>query len=575
MLPCCQWAMLPLALLLLCPALHAETPLIMQHDDARGALPKGGGACTSAAQCQLNGVCTSRTCHCDAAWTGLNCSALDVLPSPIEGALYGRSSQTSSWGGGVVKDDNGTYHLWAAEMAEHCGLESWTPNSMIRHATASTPTGPFTPQEIVVGPFAHNPVPIRAPDGTWLIFKIGCGQTKRPCVILGNVSSTDHAATYCDVLRCTNGTSPLKPWTRDQGTSVDSTAYPPVPGVGPLGVAPGKLNVCNCSQPPKEDGHLAGVSNAGILYASSPWGPWHDGGGLHQAGCDNETNRFTPKCTWPHNSMNNPAPVFEAGGKALAVMFRSWCSPSNKTHCENTAPGFNETSIGIARSPSGWDGSLKGMAWNITQTPLFDAQTEDPYIWIDRRGNYHALFHHCFWPKIPGASGGHAFSSDGENWEYSRTQSYGPKILQTDGTWIGANRERPHVLLEDGEPAFLYSAVIVESSSVDGVNYTRENTGGLRDHSYTHVQPIRRTATHIGLKTDDELEHRIVAPRRSGHCFGAWRMFALVRRCSVGLEGGLTATTSSTQRCGSRHRRVAPLAMPRQRCLRPAMLSRL
>ena len=80
--------------------LHPGTPLIMQHDDAGGALPKGGGACTSAAQCQLNGVCTSRTCRCDAAWTGLNCSALDVLPSPIEGALYGRSSQISSWGGG-------------------------------------------------------------------------------------------------------------------------------------------------------------------------------------------------------------------------------------------------------------------------------------------------------------------------------------------------------------------------------------------------------------------------------------------------------------------------------------------
>ena len=357
------------------------SPRPMKHDDDQQQQqpepepPKGGGACTSAAQCQLNGVCTSSKCHCDAAWTGLNCSALDVLPSPIEGALYGPSSQTSSWSGGVVKDEFSTYHLWAAEMAEHCGLDSWTPNSMIRHATSSTPTGPFTPQEIVVGPFA-NPVPIRAPDGTWLIFKIGCGQTKRTCVILGNVSSTNHDATYCDVLRCTNGTTPLRPWTRNQGRPVDSSAYPPVPGAGPRGIAPGLLNVCNCSQPPKGDGHLAGVSNAGIL-ASSPWGRWHDGGGLHQAECDEPSKyQFNPKCTWPHGSMNNPAPVFETGGKSLAVMFRSWCSPSNKTHCENTAPGFNETSIGIARSPSGWDWPLKGMAWNITQTPLFDAQTE-------------------------------------------------------------------------------------------------------------------------------------------------------------------------------------------------------
>ena len=75
---------------------------------------------------------------------------------------------------------------------------------MIRHATSDRPMGPSTPQEIVVAPYAHNPVPIRAPDG---IFKIGCGQTKRPCVILGNVSSTDHDAMWCDVLHCTNGTS--------------------------------------------------------------------------------------------------------------------------------------------------------------------------------------------------------------------------------------------------------------------------------------------------------------------------------------------------------------------------------
>ena len=121
------------------------------------------------------------------------------------------------------------------------------------------------------------------------------------------------------------------------------------------------------------------------------------------------------------------------------------------------------------------------------------------YVWIDRRGHYHALFHHCFWPKIPGASGGHAFSADGESWEYSRTQAYGPKILQTDGSFIEANRERPHMLLEDGVPAFLYTAVIVDSFSDD-----TKFTGGLRDHSYTHAQPIRRTAMDSGLKTDDD-----------------------------------------------------------------------
>ena len=47
-----------------------------------------------------------------------------------------------------------------------------------------------------------------------------------------------------------------------------------------------------------------------------------------------------------------------------------------------------------------------------------------------------------------------------------------------------------------GGAAFLYTAVIVDSFSETGVNYTdaRRAMGGLRDHLYTHVQPIRRTS---------------------------------------------------------------------------------
>ena len=369
-------------------------------------------------------------------------------------------------------------------MANTCGVGSWIPNSMIRHATSTTPLGPFTPQEIVLAPYAHNPVPVRAPDGTYLIFKIGCGQAARPCVVLGNVSRTDHDPTWCDVLSCANGTTPRKPWPRSAGVPV-GTDYPPLPTAGPRGVAPGLLNVCNCSTDAKGGVTPGGVESGGLLYAASPWGPWHDGGGLHQPGC-----RLGPgaggarACPWPHNSMNNPAPVFEPDG-TLAAMFRSWCSPSNRTHCEAAAPGFNETSIGIARAAS-WDAPLRGEPWNITATPLFDAQTEDPYVWIDRRGHYHALFHHCFWPKIPGAAGGHAFSADGVGWEYSTTAAYTGAIEQVDGTRVGANRERPHLLLDKGEPAYLYTAVIV----ANGTN----SAGGSRDHSYTHVQPIRRSS---------------------------------------------------------------------------------
>eukprot|EP01043_Picozoa_sp_COSAG02_P079561 COSAG02_NODE_18473_length_936_cov_1.158901_3_plen_92_part_01 len=65
--------------------------------------------------------------------------------------------------------------MFLAEMLNGCGMQTWTTNSIIRHAVADTPAGPYTPKEIIMHPFAHNPTAIQAPDGTYLIYHIGCG----------------------------------------------------------------------------------------------------------------------------------------------------------------------------------------------------------------------------------------------------------------------------------------------------------------------------------------------------------------------------------------------------------------
>ena len=31
-----------------------------------------------------------------------------------------------SWGGAVLKGDDGRFHMWAAEMTEHCGIGAWS-----------------------------------------------------------------------------------------------------------------------------------------------------------------------------------------------------------------------------------------------------------------------------------------------------------------------------------------------------------------------------------------------------------------------------------------------------------------
>ena len=59
--------------------------------------------------------------------------------------------------------------MFLAEMLIGCGMQTWTTNSIIRHAVADTPAGPYTPKEIIMHPFAHNPTAIQAPDGTYLV----------------------------------------------------------------------------------------------------------------------------------------------------------------------------------------------------------------------------------------------------------------------------------------------------------------------------------------------------------------------------------------------------------------------
>jgi hypothetical protein len=68
-------------------------------------------------------------------------------------------------------------------MLNGCGMNTWTTNSIIRHAVADKPAGPFAPREIIMEPFAHNPTAIQAPDGTYLIYHIGCGTPNggKPC----------------------------------------------------------------------------------------------------------------------------------------------------------------------------------------------------------------------------------------------------------------------------------------------------------------------------------------------------------------------------------------------------------
>ena len=98
-----------------------------------------GFFCASDWDCSLNGDCgPASECYCHKSWVGEDCNRLNVLPvakpahAGAPGLAYGRvptasQSGLASWGGSIVKDADGLYHLFAAEMSLDCGLTVRNP----------------------------------------------------------------------------------------------------------------------------------------------------------------------------------------------------------------------------------------------------------------------------------------------------------------------------------------------------------------------------------------------------------------------------------------------------------------
>ena len=131
--------------------------------------------------CSLAGVCTNiipsatsnisgSSCKCDEGFTGTSCGTLDLAPNRSTPALY--RSNASSWGGAVyvtflvqipnynthththtTTNDvvalniilhnrlviNGRYYMYAAVMANGCGLDTWECNSQCNVASGDSP----------------------------------------------------------------------------------------------------------------------------------------------------------------------------------------------------------------------------------------------------------------------------------------------------------------------------------------------------------------------------------------------------------------------------------------------------
>lgn len=125
------------------------------------ALSSAGSGCNSTADCALRGACEAGLCRCEAAWTGPNCLQLNLLPGDATGIAAWHRNTSSSWGGSVVGPVGGKYHMFAADMKGHCGLDSWEGNSMV---------GRTEPTCTVAEPWCKSFAPINS----WLILYFIC-----------------------------------------------------------------------------------------------------------------------------------------------------------------------------------------------------------------------------------------------------------------------------------------------------------------------------------------------------------------------------------------------------------------
>ena len=117
-------------------------------------LPRGGGACSSAFDCSLGGVCEGGRCRCDPQYTGPQCATLRLRRAAVDNGVQLPGKHT--WGGHALH--NGSKYVgFFSYMAGGCDLNVWQSGSMIIKAVADRPEGPYNADPApVVGPWSHN-----------------------------------------------------------------------------------------------------------------------------------------------------------------------------------------------------------------------------------------------------------------------------------------------------------------------------------------------------------------------------------------------------------------------------------
>jgi hypothetical protein len=232
--------------------------------------------CLGAADCSFNGKCSKGFCACYPQWMGRHCGQLNLVPTARDAGLQTREPSTgeraSSWGGSVVRGDDGVYHMYAAEMTHHCGIVVWLSNSQIRHAVSTRPDGPFVARDVAEGVWGHEPTAARAPSGEYVLFwtasfgkDVPC--SKIPCENCKDGDSTIDASVDPHCLpdtRCTHRVPLL--------TYMSYATDPSGPWSEPVAIpSPENMGDTNFAPIIRQDGSLVALGRPPWVWRAAHW----------------------------------------------------------------------------------------------------------------------------------------------------------------------------------------------------------------------------------------------------------------------------------------------------------------
>jgi len=216
-------------------------------------LPRGGGTCSTSFDCSLGGECIHGQCACDPQYTGAQCGVLRLRRAKLNNGMA-HSIAEHTWGGHAMQDKaSGKWVGFFSYMANGCDLSTWGSNSMIVRAVADAPDGPFDQQvEPVTGPWTHNAMISKHPNGSYLLFHIGDG-------------------THTDLRNCSDHPLPFYPFHPEPApatTHISESLF------GPFRPAPGIPAINNPAPFYFENGTTLIYGREDVHWASSTDGPY-------------------------------------------------------------------------------------------------------------------------------------------------------------------------------------------------------------------------------------------------------------------------------------------------------------